>query len=325
MVAATSCRSVEQLYTDDTTDPADTPNDTSRLVLDGDCAEGESRCADNVVYMCYDGRLQAWDNCSYNDRTCIEYDEGEYRCSSPSTSDGDVDGDADTDADADIDVDMECDGEGMDCYSECLPCAAYSVCFEPIDLCLIDNGCEEYLNCALDNCCENEAECLSKSTSSSACLSECVQEYHTSADSVALFNNIGACMVCTACSYSCGTLHPGDFPMCTGDGVNTPTNPCYAEQATLGETACFSWAGWGGPCTDAQNACHDNAECAELEVCINDSWSDDNWQNLQAICFATYPNGEELYWAFMQCIYCDACDLACAADAQSKHCDEYTP
>jgi hypothetical protein len=61
-----------------------------------------------------------------------------------------------------------------------------------------------------------------------------------------------------------------------------------------------------------------------LDKCINDSWSDPNWASIQEQCF--YDAGaatEAKYWAWMQCIYCDACDIACERDAGSKNCKEY--
>ena len=50
----------------------------------------------------------------------------------------------------------------------------------------------------------------------------------------------------------------------------------------------------------------------------------DDWNARQVTCFEEAGTAaEDMYWAYMQCMYCDACNIACLMDACSKNCDEY--
>ncbi len=229
----------------------------------------------------------------------------------------------DTNADTDADADMVCDGADVDCYSSCWGCGLAMICDYAVEACLSDDGCSAFYQCRSESCCGGTNDCLT-GDALAACMTECEDVLGITEYSKDLYMDIEACIVCDACPLSCGVNEFQDVTMCSGlPSINCPTCPCYADEAAEGEIACFSWAGWGGPCTDAQNACHENPDCAALETCINESWQSDDWQNIQAICFADYADVEELYWAYVQCIYCDACNLTCITDASTKKCDEY--
>ncbi|MBN2341986.1 MAG: hypothetical protein JXX29_21825 [Deltaproteobacteria bacterium] len=243
---------------------------------------------------------------------------------SDSDSDGDSDSDSDTDSDSDGDIGSECDGTDVDCYSGCWGCALQTPCASTVEACLADSSCSAYYQCKEDVCCNGNNDCLT-GTDWEECMANCANSTSATTAALDLYKDIDKCVACDACSYSCGVVEKADFAMCADAGdVNCPTCPCYAEQATGDETACFSWAGWGGPCDSARAACKNNSDCSDLETCINDSWASDDWASIQTQCFSDYASVEQLYWDYLQCIYCDACDLACAQDASSKHCDEYT-
>jgi hypothetical protein len=60
--------------------------------------------------------------------------------------------------------------------------------------------------------------------------------------------------------------------------------------------------------------------------CCNDAWLDiDIYDQLDKCFEEAGEKTETLYWAYMQCIYCDFCDISCARDAGSKNCEEYWP
>ena len=101
---------------------------------------------------------------------------------------------------------------------------------------------------------------------------------------------------------------------------------CFNHEVDEDEAVCFSWAGWGGPCSWDTIGCKDNEESVVLEECINEGWEHgDEAPSIHAECFAAASDEvEELYWAYMQCIFCSACDTACATYADSKNCEDYS-
>ncbi len=109
-----------------------------------------------------------------------------------------------------------------------------------------------------------------------------------------------------------------------GDSETVPNfvdSPCYDEDADDGEVSCFTWASTTGPCSEAASACNTDSACSDLDACILDSWSSPDWKSIQEICFENASMAAEtLYWNYMQCIYCDVCDVACKRDAGSKNC-----
>ncbi|MBN2339923.1 MAG: hypothetical protein JXX29_06620, partial [Deltaproteobacteria bacterium] len=249
---------------------------------------------------------------------------------SDADSDTDVDGDSDSDSDSDADSDTdytlgsECDGYDVDCYTSCWGCSLQNECAHTVEACLSDSGCNALYECKELVCCNGSNDCLT-GTAWDMCMAECAGAVGATSSTYDLYNEIERCVACDACAYSCGVMEAMDFAMCKSpEEINCPTCPCYMEEITAGETACFSWAGWGGPCTSETAACKSNSRCVDLEACYNEAWSSDDWQSIQADCFSTYADAEDLFWAYQQCIYCDACDLACAPDAGTKNCDEYT-
>ena len=112
-----------------------------------------------------------------------------------------------------------------------------------------------------------------------------------------------------------------DAPLDSETVPNTPDSPCYNEDADDGEVSCFTWASTTGPCSQAASACNTDSACSDLDACILDSWSSPDWMSIQEICFEfASMAAETLYWNYMQCIYCDVCDVACKRDAGSKNC-----
>jgi len=259
---------------------------------------------------------------------------------SDSDGDGDTDTDADTDADTDSDTDAdtdsdsdsdpqggsECDGADLDCYSDCWGCALNSTqCAPALEACMNDSTCSDYYTCKEEECCGGNSDCLT-GDEWETCMAGCADSTGATEATKDLYADIDKCVACDACSISCAQNQKEDFAMCADAGkVNTVDNPCYDEDATGDEVACFSWAGWGGTCTAATSACKGDDACTELESCVNDTWAFEDWEAQQEVCFETAgAAATDLYWGYMQCIYCDACDVACAKDAGSKNCDEYT-
>jgi hypothetical protein len=103
-----------------TTDPA--PGGISA------CADGQTRCQDNVEQRCEQGMWKAWNDCGAHGLTCAML-EGTASCvdaegdsetesdsithdRSTSSADADTDADADGDADGDTDADTDSDADG---------------------------------------------------------------------------------------------------------------------------------------------------------------------------------------------------------------------
>ena len=220
----------------------------------------------------------------------------------------------------------ECDGPNVDCYTDCWLCALNSATCRPVlEECMLDVSCASLYDCTDQVCCGGNDNCLT-GDDWKECFSSCAEDANASDNTMAIYSAIDKCVACDACAISCGENESADFAMCVdASGINTPGNPCYEEDAEDGETACFSWAGWGGPCSTAVTNCKNDDACGDLDSCINDTWQYDDWSARQDVCFEDAgPAAEALYWAYMQCIYCDACDVACLRDAGAKRCDEYT-
>ena len=253
---------------------------------------------------------------------------------SKSTSDADSDTDTDADSDGDTDSDSdsdpivtECDGADLDCYKDCWGCAESSdTCKPMVEDCMSDEICAAYYQCKLEDCCDEENNCLTGDDWES-CMGNCSEQANLTVEAYSLYAAIDKCVACDACAISCGQNEKDDFAMCAEpDQINSVDNPCYDEDATDDEVACFSWAGWGGPCSWAVKQCKANEACAQLEEDINATWDFDDWSARQDELWQnTSKEVEGLYWAYMQCIYCSACDVACLTDAGSKHCTEYDP
>jgi len=219
----------------------------------------------------------------------------------------------------------DCDGDEVDCYAGCWGCALSSAsCLPALEGCLSDTRCEAYFTCISDSCCSGGSDCVT-SERWDACKASCAGDADATKGTLALYNSIEMCVACDVCAISCAQNESRDFAMCaTPEEMNTPDNPCYDEDADTGEVACFSWANQAGPCSEFTNICMMDDDCQKLDRCIVESWSDPDWAVIQEECFAAASSAaEEAYWHWMQCIYCDACSVACAMDAGSKRCDEY--
>jgi hypothetical protein len=214
----------------------------------------------------------------------------------------------------------------VDCYKECWGCGlASSQCEPVVNACLDDVACKAYYECKNKNCCDEDNNCL-EGDAWAECMSGCYADANLSRESFEKFAAIDKCVACDACTVSCSEKHSLDFKICIPEDVaNSPLTECYEEKAPEGEAACFSWAGWGGPCTWDTMGCKYNAECSKLDEDINATWGEANYVELQEELFtAASEEVVTLYWAYMQCIYCYACtESKCEGDAGSKNCEEY--
>ena len=234
--------------------------------------------------------------------------------------------DSATVSDSDSGAEMQCDGDDVDCYEECWDCALETdTCKPAVDACMADVNCKTYYDCKEAVCCQGTHDCLTGDDWIS-CLATCRAANNVSGVAVELFDAIDYCVACNVCEQSCSRNLWDEWSRCADpDEINRVDVPCYAEDAEEGQYACFSWAGWGGgPCTQQVNTCKGDPVCVALEWCIAETWDYDDWQQRQDQCFADAGEQvESAYWDYMQCIYCDACDIACLKDAGSKNCDEY--
>lgn len=249
-------------------------------------------------------------------------------------SSNETDSDDDTDSESESDQDNvstdsvpdDCDGKTVDCYKECWDCAlAGAVCRPALTACLTDTGCNAFYECMDQVCCDNDNTCLTGDAWMD-CIETCSITAGATEETFSLYRDIERCVACDVCEISCGQNKAEDFAMCTDVGYE-PDVHCYQEEAEPGETACFTWA-VEGPCADVNDACRADDRCEELDRCVADSWSEpdakENWEEIQEPCFATAgQDATDKYWAWMQCIYCDACDIPCARDAVYRKCDTY--
>ncbi|MBN2716982.1 MAG: hypothetical protein JXX14_14110 [Deltaproteobacteria bacterium] len=305
--ATDDTRDTQSNDTDDTsvhTDTSDTATDTSDTATDtSDTATDTSDTATDTS-----GHDETTDSATVTETDVFE--------GTDSVTDGT---DSGTDA-------SQCDGDGVDCYEECWDCALETpICKPKVTACMADNNCKTYYDCKEAVCCQGTNDCLTGEAWLD-CLATCRADNHISDGAVELFDAIDTCVACTVCEQSCAHNLWDEWSRCADpEDMNTIDTPCYADEAEKGEYSCFSWAGWGGgPCTQKVNTCKSNPACVALELCVNESWSDDLWMEIQDECFADAgPVAQAAYWDYMQCIYCDACDRACLKDAGSKNCEEY--
>ncbi|MBN2525878.1 MAG: hypothetical protein JXR76_05740 [Deltaproteobacteria bacterium] len=270
---------------------------------------------------------------------------------------GDADADADADSDSDSDTDCEtgneicveeehcgilsdgiyscwntvvcrcvdgisnCDGENIDCYDDCWGCAMGTPqCQEKAEQCLKNDECAQYYTCQRDECCTDGQDCLTGDEWAS-CIDQCREKSNASGKAIQLYDAITECIACDVCAISC-FKNTSDFFQCANpDEVNSLDNPCFAaDLITDNQIACFSWAGWGGPCTEATAACKKNSECVDLEACINESWDFNDGGEHKKKCIEEKGGMEgeiyQLYADYTQCIFCDACNISCATDAE---------
>jgi hypothetical protein len=249
--------------------------------------------------------------------------------SSIETDSGDVTG---TESESDLNtgntdsLSLECDGENVDCYAECWDCAlADATCQPALTACLSEIGCNAYYKCLDEECCGGANGCLTGDAWED-CAATCADDVDVTDQALDLYADVVQCVACDVCEISCKQKKSLDFAMCADTPTNVPH--CYAEDAPPGDIACFSWAGEGGPCTDVHDACRNDESCQELDMCVMDSWAEpnaeENWEEIQEPCFATAgQDATDKYWAWMQCIYCDACAVSCARDAVYRKCDTY--
>lgn len=100
---------------------------------------------------------------------------------------------------------------------------------------------------------------------------------------------------------------------------------CLDGDTASGEVACFDWATVGGPCTRKFDACMEDDRCRAIADCINADGTKEGWQARKEACFiAAGDEAVQKYWAYQQCVFCDACDISCMEYAESRECDDYS-
>lgn len=216
-----------------------------------------------------------------------------------------------------------CDGFDVDCYEDCWSCAVQNQCKEEFALCHADDGCHAYLTCKDTVCCDpqNPADCKTGEAWDN-CMAQCKATYNVSMKANDLLMDIDKCIVCNACHYSCATVDDLFNSMCVDKQIYQSF--CYQENLEPGQLACFTWATTnGGPCAKLWDTCNGNSDCTKMYSCYLDSWNYPDADARQAKCEIDFSGGSVDYWAAIQCVYCDACDIACATDAGSKRCSEY--
>lgn len=216
------------------------------------------------------------------------------------------------------------DGIDKSCRYDCWQGAALSACCPSLEDCLADESCRAQYRCVEDNCCNQEGDYpCGTQEQFEACLQVCQTANDVNDDAMTLHEDFLKCVLCDACEESCN--EPTFDGLCHSPDFNTPETPCHDYQAETDVQSCFTWAISSGPCSIVASNCYNAAECISLEQCIDDTWQWDDWAARQDLCFdAASVDTVENYWAYMQCVYCDVCDVACKQDAGEKRCDSYT-
>ncbi|MBN2525481.1 MAG: hypothetical protein JXR76_03745 [Deltaproteobacteria bacterium] len=221
----------------------------------------------------------------------------------------------------------ECEVEGQSCYQDCWYCALHGMCSDLVDECTnhYENGtgCSVYFSCISRDCCAGD-ECL-EGDEWAQCTLNCQVENNTSPVGLSLWHKISKCVVCDACPVSCAAEYRDDFHICVDETlINSPDAVCFEEEEEEGIESCYSWAGWGGPCTPWVQECYNDAACWRLQDCYTKSFDADNYKDAQQKCFdAAGAAATEKFWAQRSCIFCQACDIICGEYAIGPVCDDY--
>ncbi|MBN2526771.1 MAG: hypothetical protein JXR76_10275 [Deltaproteobacteria bacterium] len=102
---------------------------------------------------------------------------------------------------------------------------------------------------------------------------------------------------------------------------NHPGYPCSDADAGA-ELDCVGWAVLYGPCAGVAQDCWSDAACAELEQCINAGVVSGDDEEARLLCLVTAGDtATATYWSYQSCVYCSACDRACAAYVADGYCD----
>jgi predicted chitinase len=81
-----------------------------------------------------------------------------------------------------------------------------------------------------------------------------------------------------------------------------------------------------GPCLAEETACMNSSDCAALVDCIDPECDEaPDWGDCYTQCASLYPGGVAYIEAMWDCIYCDACPVDCAADADGCGTDPPDP
>ncbi|MBN2531176.1 MAG: hypothetical protein JXR76_32635 [Deltaproteobacteria bacterium] len=257
---------------------------------------------------------------------------------SDSDADSDSDSDSDTDADSDSDGDSDggsdsdgdtsvanCDGDSVDCYEDCWDCALQGQCAPAVDACQKNEKCAALLACRDQDCCNGRTinDCL-EGDEWVACITNCRREVQPTSEADNLFRGIDLCIGCDACAISCFE-NTADWAICDSTDVIPETRPvCFSGEVEDGEAVCFDWATHGGPCTEAYDACQADTECVALEKCTHVADSGAAFQTDPEPCLAAVSaDTADKYWAYVQCVFCNACDVGCGQYASDKRCNEY--
>ncbi|MCK9523648.1 MAG: hypothetical protein M0R76_11515 [Proteobacteria bacterium] len=67
-----------------------------------------------------------------------------------------------------------------------------------------------------------------------------------------------------------------------------------------------------GPCKPAYSACLGDGTCKALKDCLDNCDGASDWQGCSSNCYNAYPGGRQLYDAYLDCMYCEACVSDCA-------------
>ena len=221
-----------------------------------------------------------------------------------------------------------CDGDNVDCYQECWKCALENDCAPELELCKADagkSGCAEYRDCIDNECCD-DGVCLT-GDKWLTCINACRDELDTNDDALTLWHNIDKCVACDACPTSCVEKRPGEFHICIDeDEINGVDSPCYEKDAENDQVACYSWAGWGGPCSPWVQKCYTNPECWEMQQCYDNVWRYNDWSDRLVECENKFDaDAVDDFYLQRQCVYCQACDISCLKDGSTAGCWEYSP
>jgi hypothetical protein len=293
---------------------------------------GERECDGNVLKKCRDGEWEK-ENCEKSNRICTEADDDAW-CMDDDTRDS-INGSEDDDVQqgSDNTEDSASDDDSNDTDNDTVERVSRDTAETDTDTddmeeteVDVNDDTDLWQGAETSDCDGTDQDCFQECWEC-AIHSICEATLDTTAEAFSLWQAVSNCVVCEACPNSCAALHQADFHNCADtEEINTPDSNCYEEDNEPGEEACYSWAGWGGPCTPWVEACYTNEACWGLQNCMNESWDKANWSSIQEECFENVDGEiEKMFIDQRQCIYCQACDVACASYAGAENCEDYLP
>ncbi|MBN2527564.1 MAG: hypothetical protein JXR76_14315 [Deltaproteobacteria bacterium] len=103
---------------------------------------------------------------------------------------------------------------------------------------------------------------------------------------------------------------------------NSSDSPCMPRFAAPGQLDCASWAVLYGPCVDVTQDCKDDRGCVILESCVSIALMSASPETLIQRCLDSADAiTKEMYLDVAECVFCEACSIACDTYFPDSMCD----